>query len=370
MPAPAEGDHPPPPPSVQAGERPSTLSLLPARLTEADRDKASHEAFERRLAREILISERLRVQILAAIPGLALILFLAATASNPELVDKAFQGQMDRLRVGLLLGSFAAYELVALWSVEKLIATDREPPRIRRYLNALVEVSLPTCVLLYYMAFTDTDSVAALLLPATFIYFVFILLSTLRLDFLLCLFTGAVAAVEYLVMSLVVIEYGRWSVEHAVFSSVPHHLGKAAVLLVSGIAAGFVARRLRRAFVNTLKSMEERRNILDLFGQHVSQAVVDQLMARKADAKSEVREVCVMFLDVRNFTAFSEKRSPEEVVDYLNSLFAFMIETVNAHHGIVNKFLGDGFMAVFGAPLSDGADCRHAVNAALEILER
>src|SRR5215475_14343319 len=77
-----------------------------------------------------------------------------------------------------------------------------------------------------------------------------------------------------------------------------------------------------------------------------------------------------MFLDIRNFTGFAEKRSPEEVVEYLESLFEFMIEIVNRHNGIINKFLGDGFMAVFGAPLSDGKDCENAVRSAKEILER
>jgi adenylate cyclase len=360
------------PPSSEAPSqgdgRPSTFSALP--FAPVERRGTSREAFERRLTREILISERLRVQILAAIPGLALILFMAATASNAELVDRALSGKMDRLRVGLLLGAFTAYELVALWYVEKLITTGREPPVLRRYLNALVEVSLPSCVILYYMAFTDTDPVAALLLPAPFFYFVFILLSTLRLDFLLCFFTGLVAALQYLAISLVVIAWGRWSVEHTVFASAPHHIAKASVLLASGIAAGFVARRLRRAFINTLRSLEERREILDLFGQHVSPEVVDQLVARREEARSQVREVCVMFLDVRGFTAFSEKRTPEEVVGYLNALFEVAVEKVNARHGIVNKFLGDGFMAVFGAPLSDGQDCKHAVEAALEILAR
>jgi adenylate cyclase len=63
-----------------------------------------------------------------------------------------------------------------------------------------------------------------------------------------------------------------------------------------------------------------------------------------------------MFLDIRNFTGFAEARSPEEVVEYLESLFGFMIEIVNRRRGIINKFLGDGFMAVFGAPISDGRD--------------
>lgn len=93
-------------------------------------------------------------------------------------------------------------------------------------------------------------------------------------------------------------------------------------------------------------------------------------MTLKPDLRSERRSVCVMFLDIRNFTTFAERRTPEEVVTYLESLFEFMIEIVNRHHGIVNKFLGDGFMAVFGAPLSEGSDCVNAVRAATEILTR
>jgi len=58
------------------------------------------------------------------------------------------------------------------------------------------------------------------------------------------------------------------------------------------------------------------------------------------------------------------------VMAYLNILFDFMIDVVNEHQGVVNKFLGDGFMAVFGAPLDDADRCAHAVGAAREILER
>jgi adenylate cyclase len=77
-----------------------------------------------------------------------------------------------------------------------------------------------------------------------------------------------------------------------------------------------------------------------------------------------------MFLDIRNFTTFSESRTPQEVVAYLNSLFDFMINIVNRNHGIINKFLGDGFMAVFGAPFSNGLDSCNAVNASKEILQK
>jgi adenylate cyclase len=76
-----------------------------------------------------------------------------------------------------------------------------------------------------------------------------------------------------------------------------------------------------------------------------------------------------MFLDIRGFTAFSEAHEPSEVVAFLNSVFEFMIEQVNAHDGVINKFLGDGFMAVFGAPLSDNLCSKKAIKAALAIHE-
>jgi adenylate cyclase len=57
-------------------------------------------------------------------------------------------------------------------------------------------------------------------------------------------------------------------------------------------------------------------------------------------------------------------------MDYLNTLFSFMIPVINDHSGIINKFLGDGFMAVFGAPLDDSEPCRNAVNASTMILEK
>src|SRR5262249_16938510 len=123
-------------------------------------------------------------------------------------------------------------------------------------------------------------------------------------------------------------------------------------------------------FRRTLESVEDRSRILSVFGQHVSPAVVEQLLAKRADVRSELRDVCVMFLDIRNFTAFSEGRRPEAGVGYLNTPVGLRVESVNASHGIVNKFMGDGFTAVFGAPLRGDNDCRSAVEAALAIVKK
>jgi adenylate cyclase len=141
-------------------------------------------------------------------------------------------------------------------------------------------------------------------------------------------------------------------------------------LLVLGIITALVAAEIRKRIVQATNITEERNNIVRMFGRHVSPAVVNEILARGADVRSEKKSVCIMFLDIRNFTSFAEKRTPEEVVYYLEHLFDFMIEIINRNHGIINKFLGDGFMAVFGAPISDGHDCSNAVNAAKQILMR
>ena len=336
-----------------------------------DRESVEGSAFEQRLRREILTTERFRVTLLAVIPGLSMLLFLAAGAAYPELTAKTFSGELDRFRVGAFLGGVSVYEFASLRAVERLLKSGAKPPLLRRYVDALVEVSLPSVVVAYYMVVVGP--VDALFLPPVWTYFVFILLSTLRLDFALSSFTGLCAALEYAVLALVAVTAGSNPRDgSSVLSSIPLHMGKASILLVSGVAAGFVGRQLRRSFVSTLRSVEDRNRIVSVFGQHVSPAVVDRLLAAQADARSEVREACVMFVDVRNFTGFSENKGPEEVVGLpQRPLHTLMVsESIDAHGGIVNKFLGDGAMAIFGAPLSEGNACRNAIEAALEILER
>jgi class 3 adenylate cyclase len=123
-----------------------------------------------------------------------------------------------------------------------------------------------------------------------------------------------------------------------------------------------------RAYQRQRRANEERNRIMGVFGQHVSPEVVNRLLSQDVEQGGEMREVCLMFLDIRNFTAFTEKSQPHEVVEHLNALFEFMVDCVNRNQGIVNKFLGDGFMAVFGAPIPDEKNCHHALKASIEIL--
>lgn len=327
----------------------------------------AREGFEDRLVRDILLAERFRARLLVAIPATALFALVVIGNSDPEAVAAVLHGKFDRKPVGFFLMIVAAFELYVLVWLGRLIARGDRPSLLRRYLHAFVETSLPTAVIVYYASIDGPSQ--ALLMPMAFVYSIFILLSTLGLDFFLCAFTGLVASMEYAAVALF---WGRddASALPPALSALPHHLAKAVILLVGGIAAGFVATRLRGSFTRAIESIADRSRILGVFGQHVSPEVVERLVEGKADVKSEQREVCVMFLDIRNFTAFSEARSAPEVVDYLNVVFESAVEAVVRRHGIVNKFLGDGFMAVFGAPIADGNPSRAAVDAALDIVGR
>jgi adenylate cyclase len=199
------------------------------------------------------------------------------------------------------------------------------------------------------------------------LYFVFIVLSTLRLDFWLSLWTGAVAAVQQfvLVLWLVPLEAYSLSPEHSLL----FHLSRSIVLLAAGAIAGIVAGSLRRQFDKSVAAAAARDRITNMFGQHVSPAVVDRLLASRSDPPSEMREVCVLFLDIRGFTAMTRARPPGDTVALLNDFFAEMIDIVDRNHGIINKFLGDGFLALFGAPLEDAKAAVNALAAARGMLE-
>jgi adenylate cyclase len=139
------------------------------------------------------------------------------------------------------------------------------------------------------------------------------------------------------------------------------------MLMLAGISAAIVARALRQQFENSVAAAVARDRVTNLFGQHVSPVVVEQLLG--TDVQSERRTVCVLFLDIRGFTAMTRTRSADETVTLLNDFFAEMIEIVDRHNGFINKFLGDGFLALFGAALDDPAAAANALASGRAMLQ-
>ena len=321
-------------------------------------------ALRRLLSREVLLSERRRMLGLAALLTLILAMILTVAALAPDIIASMFHG---RIPVHIALGAFLpfiAYEFVAAGIMTFLLRRGRGYPTFGRYANAFIETSFPT--LLLYLLSIHIAAPTVFSAWTVMLYFLFIILSTLRLDFALSAFTGAVAAVELYALVAATLPL-VWEADDLILT-IPYHLSRSGVLLAAGILAGYVGVTIRRHFERALAAASARDQVTNLFGQHVSPQVVERLLAIGPTELSEMRRVCVMFVDIRSFTEAARSRTPAEVVARLDDAFAIMVEIIDRHQGIVNKFLGDGLLAIFGAPIEDSLAAANAVAAAREIL--
>ncbi len=258
--------------------------------------------------------------------------------------------------VQLTVTGVFVYSVVLRLVVGRMVVRRQGVPRWLAVLSTIVEGLIPTLVL--WLAGQVMQPAVVLFTPPSLLYFVFIIVAALRLDARLCLLAGVSSALGYVTLALWALQQPGQEELDMLLSSPFHHLGKGGIMVFCGVAAAVVSQQIRRQVAAGFRLVEERNRIAGVFGQHVSPAVVERLLAGGAAPISELRRVCVMFLDIRDFTSFAERRGPAEVVDYLNRLFGFMVEVVSERGGIVNKFLGDGFMAVFGAPLLLGGPVR------------
>jgi class 3 adenylate cyclase len=128
---------------------------------------------------------------------------------------------------------------------------------------------------------------------------------------------------------------------------------------------------LAASFNRMQAGLAERERLQAAFGSYVDPALATRLLAQGDDIFAGERlEVTVMFVDVRDFTPFAESHAAEDAVSHLNALFDIVVPAVLDAGGHVNKYLGDGAMAVFGAPNVIAVHADAAVNSALLIQER
>jgi class 3 adenylate cyclase len=128
--------------------------------------------------------------------------------------------------------------------------------------------------------------------------------------------------------------------------------------------------QLQRGFNKMVVGLRERERVRDLFGQHVGKEVAALAEKQRPQLGGEERHAAVIFVDIIGSTSLVTSRPATEVVTLLNRFFEVIVEEVDRHHGLLNKFEGDAALAVFGAPVSlDDAD-GEALAAARAMAER
>lgn len=269
----------------------------------------------------------------------------------------------------LVAGAFLIFEIIKFYKI-KNYQKERNPiTPLTQYSSAFVETLFVTVIIavacIYEQDYKLLES------PTFLVYFLFIILSPLRLDFGICLYTGVLAAVQYVILSLWILNTYLPEDEKGELIAFPAlHIEKGIFLVAGGLIAGFVAQQIFIRLRGIFKVEKEKNSIRMLFGQQVSPQVMSALTAGKRKMIGANLEVTVMFLDIRDFTPFAESCTPDEIVNFQNAIFGPFIEIVHQRNGIVNQILGDGFMATFGAPVASKTHPEEAIQAGVDILKR
>lgn len=124
---------------------------------------------------------------------------------------------------------------------------------------------------------------------------------------------------------------------------------------------------LAASFNAMASGLAEKERVRALLGKVVSPAIANELLGKHPELGGEERDVTVMFTDIHGFTTMAEGLPPQQVLALLNDYFTMLGGVIEQHHGVVDKYIGDAVMALFGAPLPDPDAVPHAVAAALAV---
>jgi class 3 adenylate cyclase len=132
------------------------------------------------------------------------------------------------------------------------------------------------------------------------------------------------------------------------------------------IAGRDVSGRLAATLNEMADGLQERDHVKEVFGRYIATQVSDKILKGQVNLGGESKRISILFSDIRNFTGMSETLTPQQVVTFLNDYFSEMVDAVFENGGILDKFIGDGLMAVFGA-LDEGDHEQRAVRTALRM---
>jgi adenylate cyclase len=136
-----------------------------------------------------------------------------------------------------------------------------------------------------------------------------------------------------------------------------------------GVARADEFGRLLGEFDNMVRELRDKEKLRQTFGLHVGERAAEQILTRDPGLSGVEEEITVMFVDMRSWTARTSVSAPSEVVEVMNDFFRVTVRVVEEkHRGMVNKYLGDGFMAIFGVGNSGSNHAGEAVAAGREIL--
>ncbi len=272
--------------------------------------------------------------------------------------------------VPLVLAPYFAFTLIRLYLTHRGFM-----PGWFLVLSMVVDVTMLWALIWSFHIDYGQNAAFYLKIPTFAYIFIFIAIRALRFDPRFVMSMGAFAAAGWVIMvGYAVIDGG----EQVITRSFVDYLSGNYVLVgaefdkiftlavVTGVLS-FAVVRARRTLLTAVREEAAGRELRRFLSEGVADAVTRAEIEVVA-GRAEARDAAIMMLDVRGFTGFSENRSPTAVVDMLTTFHAVAIPLITRHGGVVDKFMGDGVMATFGAVVPSTTAARDALGALEEVM--
>jgi adenylate cyclase len=260
------------------------------------------------------------------------------------------------------LTTLSFIQLYFFYYLSVLVRARQKPPsRWEGWFRTILEVSAPTLIV-FVQAQSNPES--ALLNTPMLVFMLGIFTSVLRMRPWLALFAGFLAGAEWLSMYIILGGIEMESPHLSPVIAVQHAVSMA----FAGLLAMQLASSIYRLCKHVSSATIERENVRRAFGAYVAEPVVERVLSGELVLRTERRPISVLFVDIRGFTTFAQMNDPDTILEKLNlALDSFAVE-VEKRGGIVNKFLGDGLMAIFGAPVVDEHHARNAYETGIAMV--
>lgn len=222
--------------------------------------------FDKEINIALVQNLKLKAKVLAIVFGVILLMQIISLTyfyTQTNIFEEIVSIKMAMLGPLLLLFAFS-FEIYAHHYFNKLLLIEKEIAKNFAYAITFIEISFPTCIIIFASVFfSDNNFVTLLQLlnsPPTYMYFLMIMLSTLMLDFRLCVFAGFIAGLQFVTLTLC---FMFTEGIHNIID-LPNNIFKGILMLICGIIAGLVSKKIKEAVLSSVKSKNDLINRLDV----------------------------------------------------------------------------------------------------------